>query len=116
MTTRSMLGGAVIFAALLLVQCYGNDVGFHGGVVGGDCHDDRNCADLCLGGKDFPQGTCTLECRDDLDCPHTTSCVEKSGGVCLLDCDVDRNCRVDYVCKDVDRHGAGGRAAVCIGR
>jgi hypothetical protein len=84
------------------------------GVVGGSCDHDRECADLCVEGKDFPDGTCTVECRDDRDCPGYAACVKKEGGICLPLCDHDGDCREKYSCQDVDREGASGEAPVCI--
>jgi hypothetical protein len=55
-----------------------------------------------------------VDCRDDYDCPEGTACVDKSGGVCLLRCDVHRDCRPGYSCDDKSRKGAGGKVFVCI--
>lgn len=89
-------------------------MGPDGGVVGGACRDGRDCAERCVKGGAFPDGTCTVECRDDRDCPDGTSCIDVEGGVCLLACRYDEDCRPPYECKDRDREGAGGREAVCI--
>lgn len=115
MALRYITSILVLLASLLLINCGHNDVGLNGGLVGGDCRDNVDCADTCVGGGDFPGGTCTIPCRDDYDCPGTTWCAEKAGGVCLLGCTVNADCRINYVCKDVDRHGTGGKTAVCIG-
>jgi hypothetical protein len=83
-------------------------------VVGGACRDDRDCAEFCVEGKSFPAGTCTVDCVDDYDCPGFAACVQKEGGICLPMCELDRECRDGYSCKDEDREGAGGKIAVCI--
>ena len=84
------------------------------GVVGGECRDDRDCAEECLGGKDFPGGMCSVSCRDDRDCPRNAWCVDKKGGVCLLSCRYDEDWRPGYKCKSEDREGAAGETPVCI--
>lgn len=88
--------------------------GYDPGVIGGECRDDRDCAEQCLEGKDFPGGTCSVSCRDDRDCPRTSFCVDKKGGVCLLSCRYNEDCRPGYKCKDIEREGDGGRSFVCI--
>ena len=45
---------------------------------------------------------------------YVLRCIDKKGGVCLLECDIDDHCRGGYSCKDEDREGAGGKASVCI--
>ncbi len=97
----------------LLTACP-HDVGHDGDLVGGSCRDGGDCVERCVKGGDFPEGTCTVDCRDDRDCPGDTWCVDKSGGVCLLGCDADRDCRGGYDCKDTKREGSGGKIAVCI--
>lgn len=89
-------------------------MGPDGGLVGGGCRDDRDCAERCIGGGDFPGGTCTVDCHDDRDCPDGTWCIHTNGGVCLLGCAYDEDCRGGYECRDTDREGAGGKIDVCI--
>ena len=84
----------------------------HADVVGGSCRDDFDCAERCLEGKSFPDGTCTVACTDDFDCPGYAACVKRDGGVCLPLCEVDRDCRGKYSCKDEDREGASGKIGV----
>jgi hypothetical protein len=120
MTTRSpwyKLHLPVLLASVLLVTaCGGDSVGNDGSLVGGACRDSEDCASdsFCVRGGDFPGGTCTLECRDDRDCPAGTACIDKEGGICLLLCDFDTDCRRDYDCKAQDRRGHSGDASVCI--
>lgn len=104
----------VLLGALLTLTACPEDVGPDGGLVGGSCRDDRDCAEQCVEGGKFPDGTCSVECRDDRDCPDGTWCISEAGGVCLLACGRDADCRGGYDCKDKDREGAGGREAVCI--
>jgi hypothetical protein len=94
----------------------GDGVGNAGDVVGGPCHDDRDCArgSFCATGGDFPSGTCTVACNDDRDCPSSTACIDKQGGICLLLCNFDADCRHGYQCNDESRRGASGSATVCI--
>lgn len=104
--------------ALALVGCHqcghGAEVGGDGGLVGGDCKKNKECVDECLGGSKFPNGTCSVPCDGDGDCPEFTRCIEVEGGMCLLDCDADDECRPGYGCHDQERHGHDGVALVCI--
>jgi hypothetical protein len=100
--------------AALLVHCHGDDVGHGGHLVGAACHDHHDCVHRCVRGDNFPGGTCTVDCHDDFDCPDHTRCVDEAGGVCLLDCHDHHDCRGGYECRNIDRHGHGGRIHVCI--
>ncbi len=101
----------VVFALGLMMQagCGGERT------VGGACDSDADCNERCLTGSDFPGGMCTVACRDDVDCPGGTDCIDKKGGVCLPVCDEHRDCFGGYRCKSEDRRGAGGKSRVCIG-
>lgn len=92
----------------------GGGVGNGGGLVGGACRDDRDCAERCLRGGDFPGGTCSVWCGSDRDCPPGTYCIDKEGGVCLLDCRDSRDCRGGYECSSEGRRGGPGSVPVCI--
>lgn len=100
--------------ALLLVGACGGGVGNEGDLVGGPCQTDRDCAEGCVTGGDFPGGTCTVRCRDDHDCPSGTACIDEEGGICLLLCHFDTDCRIGYSCDDKSREGHSGKATVCI--
>ncbi|HET6584739.1 MAG TPA: hypothetical protein VFG69_14880 [Nannocystaceae bacterium] len=93
---------------------YYAEVGNGGGLVGGACDDEDDCAERCLKGKPYPSGTCTLDCDDDRDCPEDSWCIDRDGGVCLLECDVDDHCRSGYGCKEQDRRNEDGDVEVCI--
>jgi hypothetical protein len=101
---------------LLIVAAIGGvALGCHNaGVVGGSCRDDHDCFERCVEGGDFPDGTCTVECSGDFDCPGFAACVDKAGGICLPVCGHDSECRDGYHCKDVDREGTSGNVGVCI--
>jgi hypothetical protein len=88
-------------------------IGAGGLLVGAACRDDFDCASECARGGDFPDGTCTLACRNDLDCPGGTFCIDKQGGICLLACGIDAHCRPGYHCKHQKNRG-GGDSDVCI--
>jgi hypothetical protein len=91
-----------------------DDVGWGSALVGGECGHDHDCFDQCVTGKDFPDGTCTVSCSNDAECPRGTPCVDRAGGVCLLPCGHDDDCRPGYDCIDVQRKGHGGETLVCI--
>lgn len=107
---------ALATALLASLQCHPPDegVGWDGPLVGAPCKHDRDCFERCVGGGDFPDGTCTTPCEYDGDCPGGTACIDKAGGVCLLPCGHDDDCRPGYDCNDTKRKGAGGEALVCI--
>jgi hypothetical protein len=99
---------------LLLIQC--GNVGNDGGVVGGACSKNVDCASgsFCLTGGDFPGGTCTTGCGDHADCPGGSRCVDKEDGVCLLECYEPADCRGGYTCKGKKNETGGGESLVCI--
>ncbi len=71
--------------------------------VGAPCLDDFDCRDRCL--EDWPGGFCTLDCRDNGDCPPDAVCIDSNGGVCMLLCDSSSECKDylgdnDYRCND----------------
>jgi hypothetical protein len=112
---RLTLAFAFLLGAALTIGCYG-DVGNDGYYVGGACRDDLDCSrdSRCVRGSRFPDGTCTVSCRDDFDCPRGTACIDREGGICLLLCDRDRDCRHRYDCKSQSRRGHSGSERVCI--
>jgi hypothetical protein len=108
-------------ASLLLLCCAflsacGDDdaVGLGGDEVGGPCHDENDCQFRCQEGGEFPEGTCTLPCNIDDDCPLGTYCVHKEEGICLLGCEHPADCRDGYTCKGVENNGTEGESLVCI--
>ena len=105
----------VVFLSTVVLGCHGDPVS---DVVGAACRDDRDCAQICERGGDFPGGHCTVACRDDRDCTVDSICVDVDGGICLFPCAVDRDCDLlgtSYVCKD--RKDTFDRTVgVCLGR
>ena len=101
------------FLALVVAACT-SGVGFDGPVVGGPCAYNADCEFRCATDGDFPQGTCIKPCNTDDDCPDTTFCINKDGGICLLGCEVPSDCRGGYTCKGKENRGHGGESLVCI--
>ena len=106
-----MIRAFVLYLALFVMGCPPVDR-----AVGAACNGDRDCQDRCL--TDWPGGFCTLNCRDDRDCPTDAVCTDTRGGVCLMLCDSSRECRDllddnDYECDD-RRNVRGGRDDVCV--
>jgi hypothetical protein len=104
-------------SSALLFACSTN-VGPDGRVIGGPCLDELDCAagSYCLTGLDYPDGTCTTNCRQDADCRGGSVCVEEEAGICLLPCTVDEDCARDgYVCRDRVQRGVVGTVRVCVG-
>jgi hypothetical protein len=95
-----------------LVAC-NSGVGNDGDLVGGPCVSNADCEERCLTGGDYPQGTCSVSCTTDRDCPDTTYCIDKEGGTCMLGCNLPSDCRNGYTCKGKDNNGHGGESLVC---
>ncbi len=92
-------------------------VGNEGTVVGGACDTNTVCdaGSTCLGGQDFPGGTCSKTCLTSADCPGATECISVNGeGSCLLACDQNDQCRQNYECRRRDLMGGGGEARICM--
>ena len=53
-------------------------------------------------------------CRDHLDCPAGTACVDVEGGICLVACASDLDCRVSYRCRERNDRDDQGESLVCI--
>ena len=103
-------------ALLLLSNACGDDDHAPYEYVGHACRDDFDCAPGvdCETGGDFPDGTCTIPCRDHRDCPQGTACVDVHGGLCLVYCSSDLHCRNRYDCKARDDRDDSGESLVCI--
>lgn len=104
-------------SALIVVGCAPH-VGPDGLAIGGPCIDEFDCVtgSYCLRRSDFPNGTCTTNCRGHGDCRGDSLCVELESGVCLLACDVDADCgREGYGCRELDARGETARVSVCTG-
>ena len=102
-----------LLIGIFIAACGGDDVGNDGATVGGPCVDAADCESRCLVGGDFPQGTCSLACNTDNDCPDGTFCIDAEGGVCLLGCALPADCRGGYNCEGKTNRGHGGDSLVC---
>jgi hypothetical protein len=108
---------AVVVGLSALFGCHQcgpeEDVGHLGVLVGGPCLEHDDCVERCLEGGRYPNGTCTVDCEDDSNCPEGTWCVDHEGGVCLLGCDDDDECRGGYECESRERRGSPGDVLTC---
>lgn len=128
MTTKSRASRGWIALAMALVlaaaggaalgSCGRDDVGADGGLVGGRCASDRDCARRCVIDEDLPGGYCSLSCLTDRECPRGTFCVEESGGICMLSCMDNQHCAdlgLPYLCKAKGRReNKDSKVLVCI--
>jgi hypothetical protein len=85
--------------------------------VGARCTEDGDCDEVCLSGRAYPDGLCSVGCRDDDDCPSGSVCVRDEDGTCQIPCDEDRNC--EYLGAEWECHGTrtpdGDEVNVCRG-
>ncbi|MCA9669494.1 MAG: hypothetical protein KC503_28060 [Myxococcales bacterium] len=114
LATTTVAAAVMLLAVASAPACGGDSVGNQGLTVGGSCANDRDCDQKCLTGGDFPQGTCSVRCSNDAQCPGGTACVDKDGGYCLLTCDFSSDCRGGYTCKGKKRVDKSGEVLVCI--
>jgi hypothetical protein len=114
---RGLLGSLLLLMAAAGFAC-GDKVGPNSGLVGGRCIVDGDCQGRCLRGGDFPGGYCSVPCGTDRDCPEATACIDKEGGVCLLQCRDRADCvdlGPDYTCAGKSSKAVSGlKVAVCI--
>lgn len=110
--------GAVVYAVLVVTACGGGHTVDR--LLGAKCDADTDCDERCLGpNAEYPEGLCSYQCDTDRDCPGDAWCIETNSGVCLFACGDDIDCDFlgrDWVCRDRDRRGAGGKERVCVGR
>jgi len=69
------------------------------GRAGALCSDDRDCRaplHCCTEDGNCGGGMCTLECRDDRDCPSDMLCEHD---VCFYACDRDEDCAAGMSCE-----------------
>ena len=100
--------------ALAVVGC-NSAVGNGGDWVGGACVTSADCDIQSV-------------CRDDEDCLAGSRCVETDGGICVVECGSDAECRPAeaatdttaavpaYSCVELEVRGAGGTAMGCVFR
>ncbi|MFP4599543.1 MAG: hypothetical protein ACOC9W_01455 [Persicimonas sp.] len=105
----------LLLLSMTLVSC--GDGGEDSRLVGGQCHDNRDCAPeaRCLRGGDYPDGFCSVDCAHSGHCPSETECIDNDGGVCLFTCRDDRDCPPRWECEREDLRGERGEAWVCKG-
>ena len=86
--------------------------------VGARCDRVDECDDRCLAGPEYPDGFCTVDCTSSGDCP-SGACVAREGGVCLLTCSDDVDCRflgMGWTChEDSRRESPDQMVMVCRG-
>lgn len=113
-----LLLAASTIALGLLGGCSG--VGNGGDVVGGPCVVRTQCSQpdsFCQTGQRYPEGTCSMGCLVDDDCPGASTCADDDqfGDICLLECTSDDDCRDGYQCTELDVGGMdrAGTVMVC---
>jgi hypothetical protein len=115
MHCASLIVWIVIAASMFAFACGDDDFNPYE-FVGSACRSSVDCAPgaQCESGGDFPDGTCTFECRNHSECPHGSACVDVHGGICLVACGSDPFCRPGYRCRERKDRGAPGESRVCI--
>jgi len=106
-----------LMALVVSVVMWSGCGNFGGQVVGAECRGDGDCdpGSVCQRGDNYPYGMCTVSCNKHEDCPMNTACVDRSGGICMPNCERSLDCREDYRCDDVRNRSGGGRSDVCVG-
>ena len=109
-----VVGWALMLVGGSLAACGDDEADIFSEDVGGPCRDNGECASgsYCEDGSDFPDGMCTRLCVVLEDCPVGSVCASKEGGLCMVECNADADCRGGYKCKDQDLED-GGKALVC---
>jgi hypothetical protein len=99
-----------------LAACGDDVVGPLGTTVGGPCVVHEDCAhdSVCLEGREFPGGMCSIYCQVNEHCPPGSMCVETKGGTCQQSCVIHQDCRAGYACKGKKREDKQGEALVCL--
>jgi hypothetical protein len=88
--------------------------------LGARCDATSDCDERCLPpDNDYPGGFCTVSCITTNECPGSSSCADREGGICLFDCFDDRDCTFlgdGWTCKDTNaREQEGLKVKVCRG-
>ena len=87
--------------------------------IGARCDVAADCDGRCLApGADYPGGFCTVACTSRDECPGSTTCADREGGVCLYECATDGACAflgAGWRCAAADLRGGGIKVMVCRG-
>jgi hypothetical protein len=96
--------------------CDDNDNDPYASSIGLTCRGDLDCAPgvSCEHGKEFGDGTCTYPCRDHIDCPGGSACVDVQGGSCLVACVDVSWCTPGFHCKKRGDRIKPGESFVCV--
>ncbi len=109
---RNLMAALSVLFVLFVAAC-----GDPGRGMGAACAVDGDCASgsMCLRGKDYPGGLCSMGCNHTDQCPRIAACIKKDGGVCLVTCQTDHDCPGGWKCKNKDLQGEPGSTGVCLG-
>jgi len=112
---RSAITLGLVMVAM--TACGGEDVSR---VLGARCEVTAECEDRCLvPSNDFPDGFCTADCSSIEDCPSSSDCIDKEGGVCLFVCGDDVDCDFlgpRWICNEENlREDPNTKVRVCRG-
>lgn len=114
--SNGVLAGVLVAVLVAAAGCQDSDVSRE---VGARCDNALECDQRCLiGSGTYPGGFCSISCDDRDDCPANTTCAERDGGVCLFECEADRNCTflgAGWRCVEADLRGGGIKVMVCRG-
>lgn len=118
MLLRKMLWTVSFLVIAAAVGGCGSEVGNDGDVVGGGCVVSSECApqSVCRTGESWPGGYCANGCDSDEDCLDGSRCVAEEGGICVVECASDAECRSEdesYACLTRNARGAAGTVMAC---
>lgn len=104
---------------VLAAACGGDDDGVSR-LIGARCDTPSDCDDRCLTPQnDFPDGLCTLDCQSSNDCPSSSTCADKEGGICLFECNFAADCSflgAAWICAEQNRReDQNQKVKVCVG-
>lgn len=112
-----MRSAVIAIIAAMLFACQGDTAVTR--EVGARCDLSSECDERCLTpSATYPDGFCSISCNSRDECPDTTTCADRDGGVCLFECDENTDCNflgVGWRCEAAPLRGGTTTVMVCRG-